>query len=722
MTDADRSFFTPISRDVRARAAIYASVLLAYLAAVHADPLTPSMLLIFFLAGLWSLGFEHRFLRPFFPSALKIGLILTGSLVFIVFFLGGLSRPADTFANAIARFLFWNAIVFVLSRNKTEYDVWTLGIIDVSLFMISGAFVQPAAFLPLLLGALACVLYAFQRLALLRCGPAGEHARHGATLLLVQLTLVLEIAAVVFFLFPRSLFRGRLGEAPAAAETPAGGGGTPAPVPGAVTKTGLPQNPDELNIESLAPLKQDKRTALKMRVNKIDGYTSYIAGDPLYLRGAVFEKYERGRWTAEHDPRELAAGPDGWIRVADLPGRAEMHHEIKSVPTGGDVAVAVGEPVRLKWPRAKYDASGTFYLLDRTEQQSHYGVVSRFIPDDAPGRLRAASPVPTPALLQLPAGLERLRSRAADLIRGRRTPVEKVLALQAWLARDGGFSYKLASFAAPAGVDPIDYFLFSKREGYCMHFATALALLCRAAGIPARVATGFRAKEYAVGSNEYTVRNSDAHAWVEIPFPGQGWIRFDATPEETEGAPPGPEGAPVATGDTRKAEEKKEGGRWDRFLVEYDPALQGSAFKSAGAAIGAIGGLASRVLLSPAAWVVLGSAALAGAVAWILMPRSRKARLRQILGGFRERSSVDFYRDFLWLASKKGVHKAAGQTGREFAAQAGGVLPRAPVELITDRFYEVKFGGRTLESEEGARLRAALREIEAWAATPVTPP
>lgn len=182
MQDADRSLFTPISRDWRTRAAVYVSVLVSYVAAVQGDPLTPSMLLVFTVSCLWSLGFEHRFLRPFFPSALKIGLIVTGSIVFIAFFLAGLSRPADSFANAIARFLFWNAIVFVLSRNKTEYDVWTLGIIDVSLFMISGAFVQPPAFVPFFLAAIACVLYAFQRLALLRCGPAGEQSPHSVML------------------------------------------------------------------------------------------------------------------------------------------------------------------------------------------------------------------------------------------------------------------------------------------------------------------------------------------------------------------------------------------------------------------------------------------------------------------------------------------------------------------------------------------------------------
>ncbi|HEX7899401.1 MAG TPA: hypothetical protein VF950_16665, partial [Planctomycetota bacterium] len=199
---------TPISRDLRVRVAAYAGVVFAYLAAVRNDPLTPLQLLFFALACAWSLGFESRYRKPFFSQPVKIGLIALGALIFVAVVARGAGGNAEHFANSIARFLFWNAIVFVLSRGKSEYDLWTLAIIELSLFMISGSFVQPGAFLPLLAASAGCLVYTFFRVALLRCGAAGEAQKGGWGVAAVTLLFALEIAAVAFVLFPRGAFRG----------------------------------------------------------------------------------------------------------------------------------------------------------------------------------------------------------------------------------------------------------------------------------------------------------------------------------------------------------------------------------------------------------------------------------------------------------------------------------------------------------------------------------
>jgi len=131
--------------------------------------------------------------------------------------------------------------VFVLSRDKTDYDVWTLAIIDVSLFMISGAFLQPPTFLPLFLVALICLLYAFQRLAVLRHGSTGPRWGTPLGALLIQLSCVMLVAAAVFALFPRDIFRlqpGARDTARAPAPMP------PAPVsPRPPASVGLPRGP-----------------------------------------------------------------------------------------------------------------------------------------------------------------------------------------------------------------------------------------------------------------------------------------------------------------------------------------------------------------------------------------------------------------------------------------------------------------------------------------------
>ena len=81
----------------------------------------------------------------------------------------------------------------------------------------------------------------------------------------------------------------------------------------------------------------------------------------------------------------------------------------------------------------------------------------------------------------------------------------------------------------PQGVDPIDVFLFSDRQGFCNHFATAEVLLLRSIGIPARLAIGFAEGEYDEISDLYVVRIKDTHAWPEVYFADYGWVIFEPT-------------------------------------------------------------------------------------------------------------------------------------------------------------------------------------------------
>jgi len=84
----------------------------------------------------------------------------------------------------------------------------------------------------------------------------------------------------------------------------------------------------------------------------------------------------------------------------------------------------------------------------------------------------------------------------------------------------------------PATVqkDPLANFLFERKEGHCEYFASAMAVMLRGLGIPARVVNGFRGGEFNDLSGQYLVRARDAHSWVEAYFPRHGWVSFDPTP------------------------------------------------------------------------------------------------------------------------------------------------------------------------------------------------
>lgn len=117
---------------------------------------------------------------------------------------------------------------------------------------------------------------------------------------------------------------------------------------------------------------------------------------------------------------------------------------------------------------------------------------------------------------------------AQSAIAGAQTPYDKAYAIQAYLSRS--FSYKLDVAPQPENLDFVSTFLLSTQEGYCTHFASAMTVLCRMAGLPARYVEGYLAEPDANGHAYVT--GLHGHAWTEVYFAGFGWLTFDATPAQ----------------------------------------------------------------------------------------------------------------------------------------------------------------------------------------------
>jgi transglutaminase-like putative cysteine protease len=128
--------------------------------------------------------------------------------------------------------------------------------------------------------------------------------------------------------------------------------------------------------------------------------------------------------------------------------------------------------------------------------------------------------------------------------------------------RDGGFAYELRSVNAyrPGHVHPLEEFVFDNRKGHCELFASAAAMLFRAAGLPARLVVGFRVRPPSRG-DVLTVRSSDAHAWVEVWRKGRGWTPADPTPVLSE---------PGWFGETLGELNDLIGAYWHRYILEYE--------------------------------------------------------------------------------------------------------------------------------------------------------
>jgi hypothetical protein len=130
--------------------------------------------------------------------------------------------------------------------------------------------------------------------------------------------------------------------------------------------------------------------------------------------------------------------------------------------------------------------------------------------------------------LQLPVELpERVRKLAAEITSSAKNDYDRVKAIEAYIAKNHIYTLEPGSLATDR--DFVDYFLFEQKQGYCTYYASAMAVLVRSIGIPARYIEGYVLPSQPIVDTTYEVTNKQAHAWVEVYFEGFGWIPFEPT-------------------------------------------------------------------------------------------------------------------------------------------------------------------------------------------------
>ncbi|WP_028063200.1 transglutaminase-like domain-containing protein [Solirubrobacter soli] len=195
---------------------------------------------------------------------------------------------------------------------------------------------------------------------------------------------------------------------------------------------------------------------------------------------------------------------------------------------------------------------------------------------------------------------ERTWALSKELKKGTERPMDYVRKVYDYLHQPE-FRYVERPAQPPAGVAPLDYFLNQTHEGYCQHYAGAMALLLRMGGVPARVATGFSPGGYSARKKAWIVRDTDAHAWVEVWFDKYGWVTIDPTPDGTPArsqvaalAPEPGEAPPAAAADTgasdaaANTERPNISLRPELQLGTGDPAIPGATADQKGIGFGLI--------------------------------------------------------------------------------------------------------------------------------------
>jgi transglutaminase-like putative cysteine protease len=174
------------------------------------------------------------------------------------------------------------------------------------------------------------------------------------------------------------------------------------------------------------------------------------------------------------------------------------------------------------------------HILSPGERYSVTAAVAQATPDEL---ARASQDYPPPILdnyLQLPPDFpESIRQLSANITAGARTPYQKVLIINAFLSR---IPYKTEVTPPPQGTDGVAYFLFTQKSGFCVHFASAMAVMLRSVGVPSRLAVGYLPGDPGNKKGEYILRDKLYHAWPQVYFPEYGWVDIEATPSSSEGA------------------------------------------------------------------------------------------------------------------------------------------------------------------------------------------
>jgi protein-glutamine gamma-glutamyltransferase len=285
--------------------------------------------------------------------------------------------------------------------------------------------------------------------------------------------------------------------------------------------------------------------------------------------------------------------------------------------------------------------------------------------------------------------------------------------LCAYLRDSGEYTYSLEQRRRQLNLDPVEDFLFNVKEGHCERFASALVLMLRTQGIPARLIKGYRGVD-SVGDGKYVVRQNMAHAWVEVlvrrPLgnvgPAYDWLSLDPTPGLESARQP----SPVA--EWWKDKTGAGADMWQRLIVGYDADNQADVF---------------RVFSPTSVWQKVLKETFGYIIGWLsLLIALVLVFARWMRGRRRKRNmpvsaaGIACYTRLVRLLQRRGrLPKRSAQTPRELATVAARALAGQPVtaalaglpDQVVDLFYRVRFGDESPERSEVIHVNARLDEL-----------
>jgi protein-glutamine gamma-glutamyltransferase len=411
----------------------------------------------------------------------------------------------------------------------------------------------------------------------------------------------------------------------------------------------------------------------------------------LYWRGPVLWDFDGRSWRL------------GSPAIAELPeplGGTRIEYSVLLEPHNRNWLFAL-EAAAMLPPRTRYLDDGQIVALTPIRARMSYDMVSRVEADPVAAEDDSA----ITRALRLPQGFNPRARALAESWRTASATDAQVLAHAI-----GHFRVERLQYTTEPrllGRDSVDEFLFDSREGFCEHFSSAFVFLMRAAGVPARVVTGYQGGDLNPVDGRFTVRQSDAHAWAEVYLRGRGWIRVDPTVQSVPrrlddgmarsiagaGALPLILRPEMAWLRSLRYNWEALTHQWNLLVLGYNPERQRE--------------LMSWLGMRDADWLELAStlmAVLGGFVlllfAWMLRRFTRPDPVQAA------------WRQFCRKLGARGVARASHEGPRDYAERAARNLPSAAeaIRRIAALYIALRYGA-SAPAESVVQLRRMIKEL-----------
>lgn len=471
-----------------------------------------------------------------------------------------------------------------------------------------------------------------------------------------------------------------------------------------------------------------------------------LGPEPLF-RGTVMEMYENGRWKQ--------AASERYQRFSRRDRNAPITQKYKVSPIGsaalfsfGDIAFAESATDDRRVFRQQFSDEIVRDFDAPLNRPMEYLVRSNAGPFDATyaeernywSRFYLVQFLGSyqQMLRQVPQDMDRVVQLSKEVVSSADSNEQKARMLESYFLNSNEFTYSLDLRIEDASIDPIEDFLFNRKTGHCEYYASSLAIMLRAIGIPSRLVSGFKGGQYDKDLQLYLVQQLHAHSWVEAYVDGR-WVVLDPTPAtRSESVAKAMKPASSFASIKRSLDNAWNTGiqlsqTQQRELI-YKP-IQEIGQQSMLNVKNLFQGRATNFkglfdfLTSPGEWLSLKGGVFAfvfltffSGLVWI------GRRILGLAGKLREKNkktkrrvqSVEFYRRFLKILMQHGIHQEPTDTAKEFVESSlrelqpklqQNQLEQWPAELV-QKFYLVRYGGRTLSQSETNEIDRRLSDLE----------